>query len=542
MKKDKAADRFASINVFREGSAMTEQMKKQIDDVFHLWQDGVCPGGQVLIRQGGQIVYDRCFGYADIENRLPVTEDTVFHVASVSKQLTVFAALLLREDGLLDIDKDVRAYIPDLIRFDEPVKVRNLINNNSGIRDIWTLEMARGVRIDDTITQKDAVDIIANQTQLNFPPETQYMYSNSNFVLLAEIVERLAGKSLNDFLRERVFEPLGMKSTVIRDRYWQRIDNRARSFWDNGTEYFHSVLNYGSYGSTSLHTTAHDFMKWMAHYQHPTLCSQETIGLMMTVPALKGGAPTDYAGGLMIGELCGHRYFKHGGADAAFRSIVVGLPDDGIELVILSNTQNTPTDPAAMAVLRILLGLEAPARPEPEAAESFDPSTAPGVYYADLPDAITLDVVEENGKLYMTETFDKAPLVHVRGNLYRVGHLDQYLLLGPDAPGIVMSGSVMKLQKADPSPAPGEQLLRYEGRYVSSEIETAYEVEERDGALYLHHFRNGQSRLYPIAHDRFVTDGRRGAFVQFTRGSGGTVIGLTMSFGRVQNLPFSRED
>ena len=77
---------------------------------------------------------------------------------------------------------------------------------------------------------------------------------------------------------------------------------------------------------------------------------------------------------------------------------------------------------------------------------------------------------------------------------------------------------------------------------MSSEIETAYEVEERDGALYLHHFRNGQSRLYPIAHDRFVTDGRRGAFVQFTRGSGGTVIGLTMSFGRVQNLPFSRED
>ena len=76
---------------------MTEQMKKQIDEIFHLWQNGVCPGGQVLIRQGGQFVYDRCFGYADIENRLPVTDDSVFHVASVSKQLTVFAVLLLQE-------------------------------------------------------------------------------------------------------------------------------------------------------------------------------------------------------------------------------------------------------------------------------------------------------------------------------------------------------------------------------------------------------------------------------------------------------------
>lgn len=268
---------------------MTEQMKKQIDEIFHLWQNGVCPGGQVLIRQGGQFVYDRCFGYADIENRLPVTDDSVFHVASVSKQLTVFAVLLLQEDGLLDIDKDVREYIPELIRFDEPVTVRNLINNDSGIRDIWTLEMARGVRIDDTITQKDAITIIASQTQLNFPPETQYMYSNSNFVLLAEIAEKVSGKSLNDFLRERVFGPLGMTSTVIRDRYWQRIDNRARSFWDNGTEYFHSVLNYGSYGSTSLHTTAHDFMKWMDNYKNPKVCKKETIDIMMTVPKLKGG-------------------------------------------------------------------------------------------------------------------------------------------------------------------------------------------------------------------------------------------------------------
>lgn len=521
---------------------MTEQMRKQIDEVFHLWSDGVCPGGQVAIRKGGEYIYDRCFGYADIENRLPVTEQSVFHVASVSKQLTVFAVLLLQEDGLLNIDDDVRTYIPELIRFDEPVKVRNLINNNSGIRDIWTLEIARGVRIDDTITQKDAVTIISNQTQLNFPPETQYMYSNSNFVLLAEIAEKISGKSLNDFLRERVFEPLGMTSTVIRDRYWQRIDNRARSFWDNGTEYFHSVLNYGSYGSTSLHTTAHDFMKWMENYKNPTVCKKETIDLMMQVPTLKGGAPTDYAGGLMIGELEGHRYFKHGGADAGFRSIIVRLPDDDIDLVILGNTQNTPTDPAAMAVLRILLGLEPAKKPEMSVKEDFDPSEAPGFYYADLPDAVTVEVVEENGKLFMTEAFDKAPLTHVRGNLYKVGRLDTWLLLGPDAPVMYVPGGKIALCKASEDAVPSEHLLRYEGRYESSEIETAYEVSERDGKLYLYHFRDGESRLYPIAHDRFVSDAVRSAFVQFTRGSGGAVIGLTMSFGRVQNLPFSKAE
>ncbi len=521
---------------------MTEQMKKQIDEVFRLWDNGLCPGGQVAIRQGGETIYDRCFGYADIENKLPVTPESVFHVASVSKQFTVFAVLLLQEDGLLNIDDDVRKYIPELIRFDEPVTVRNMMNNVSGIRDIWTLEMARGVRIDDTITQKDAVTIIANQTQLNFPPETQYMYSNSNFVLLAEIVEKITGKSLNDFLQERVFKPLGMTSTVIRDRYWQRIDNRARSFWDNGTEYFHSVLNYGSYGSTSLHTTAHDFMKWMDNYKNPTVCKKETVELMMQVPALKGGAKTTYGGGLMLDELEGHRYFKHGGADAAFRSIIVRLPDDDIDLVILGNTQNTPTDPAAMAVLRILLGLEPAKQPEMKVLESFDEKQAAGLYYADLPDAITVEVVEENGRLFMVESFENAPLTHVRGNLYKVGRLETWLLLGDDEPAIFMPGATVKLKKADAAAQPSERLLRYEGRYESAEIETAYEITERDGKLYSYHFRNGETRLYPIGYDRFVANSARGDFVQFTRGSGGAVIGMTLSYGRVQNLPLSKVD
>ncbi len=521
---------------------MTEQMKKRIDEVFALWTDGVCPGGQVAVRHNGELVYDRCFGYADIENKQPVTDDSVFHVASVSKQLTVMAVLLLREDGVLDIDADVRDYIPELIRFDEPVTVRNLMNNVSGIRDIWELQRLRGVRIDDTITQSDAVRIIANQTQLNFPPETQYMYSNSNFVLLSEIAERLSGMSLNDFLQKRVFGPLGMKSTVIRDRYWQRIDNRARSFHDNGSEYFHSVLNFGSYGSTSLHTTAHDFMKWMENYKNPTICKKETIDVMLTVPALKGDAPTIYAGGLMVDELEGHRRFYHGGADAAFRSIAMRLPDDDIDIVILCNTQNTPTQPAADAVARILLGLEQAPKAALDVQEDFDQSEAPGLYYADLPDAMTVKIMQKEDGLYMADRFEDAPLQHVRGGLYRVGRLDSWLSLGSN-PAVAMADAVTKLKKADPSPVPSEHLLRYEGRYESSEVETAYEIIEQDGKLYIDHFRHGMAQLYPVAHDRFVSDGSGSSpFIQFTRGSGGAVIGMTMSCGRVQNLPFSKVD
>ena len=119
----------------------------------------------------------------------------------------------MHEDKLLDIDDDIRVYIADLVAFSEPVSIRNLMNNVSGVRDQWELLMLQVVRIDDTITQQDAKDVIASQAELNFPPLSRYMYSNANFTLLAEIVERVSGKSLNELARERIFAPLGMSQT-----------------------------------------------------------------------------------------------------------------------------------------------------------------------------------------------------------------------------------------------------------------------------------------------------------------------------------------
>ena len=116
---------------------MNEQMRSRIDSIFHLWTQGICPGGQVLIRKGGETVYERCFGYADIENRVPITSDTVFHVASVSKQFTVMGVMLLNRDGLVDLDSDIRTYIPEYVGFPDTVTVRDLMNNDSGIWDLF---------------------------------------------------------------------------------------------------------------------------------------------------------------------------------------------------------------------------------------------------------------------------------------------------------------------------------------------------------------------------------------------------------------------
>ena len=521
-------------------SNMNEQMRSRIDGIFHLWTQGICPGGQVLIRKGGETVYERCFGYADIENRVPITSDTVFHVASVSKQFTVMGVMLLSRDGLVDLDSDIRTYIPEYVGFPDTVTVRDLMNNDSGIWDLFELQDLQGISNDDITTQRYALKMIPRQNALDFPPRSRYLYCNSNFVLLAAIAEKVSGKSLREFLDERIFRPLGMTKTVVRDRYWECIDGRAKSFLDNGTQFFYNPLVYGLYGATSLHTTARDLAKWMENYRNPTICPEDVIREMTTVTKLTGGAPTTYACGLWVGQLEGHRCFQHVGEDAGFRTIVYRLPDDDIDIIILSNTQNTFTEPSAQAIARIMLGLPEAKKPEMPVREAFDLAEAPGFYYAELPQSAIIRIEERDGTLYRMEKYGPAPLTRVRGNLFRMGHLETYLLLGAENPMLFTPEETICLRKAADEPLPEEQLQRYAGRYYCEKLETFYTVRACGGALYMEQMRRGQTLLHAAGEDRFVTEYPRSCFVQFVKDDAGEVSGLIFSGVRIARMPFKK--
>ena len=288
---------------------LTKQQEQEIDSIFHRWQKGLCPGGQVLVRRKGEVIYDKSFGYANLEHKIPVGENTVFHVASVSKQVTVLSLLLLAEEGKVHLTDDIREYAPELILFREPVTLYDLVHNISGIRDQWELLMIRGVRIDDTITMEDLKRMISMQTILNFEPGSQYMYSNSNFTLAAHVVEKVSGMSLGEFAAQRIFAPLGMDHTCIKTAYSQVIPGRAYSYDDHGEGTFtYHPINYSAYGATSLHTTVHDLMKLLENYKNPTICRKETVEKMMERPRLSDGSRSIYGGGLMLGEYEGHPF------------------------------------------------------------------------------------------------------------------------------------------------------------------------------------------------------------------------------------------
>ncbi|MCD8510024.1 MAG: beta-lactamase family protein [Bacillus sp. (in: Bacteria)] len=384
------------------------------------------------------MLYQKNFGYANLEQQVPITDNTVFHVASVSKQVTVMSILLLQEDGKLNIDDDVQEYVPELIQFNEAVTIRQLMNNVSGIRDQWELLGLSGVRIVDTITQRDALSIIEKQQQLNFSPQSQFLYSNSNFTLLAEIVERLTGKTFNQFTQERIFKPLGMTQTCFKDSYWEVIPYRADSYYDTGTgKYVASVLNYGSYGATSLNTTVRDFLKWMDNYKTPVLCSEETLQIMWETRPLLDGTRNNYAGGLFVGEHRGRNYFEHGGADAGFRSAMIRFPDEDVDIVLFSNTQNMLMKDTAFAVANAVFG-EVPEEKTKETEYELDPykgeldlTSVEGVYFpvTETP-FMRLDLMVVDGVLHFKHPYGTAPLKHINGNHYRINSLGIELYLG----------------------------------------------------------------------------------------------------------------
>jgi CubicO group peptidase (beta-lactamase class C family) len=185
----------------------------KVDAIFKAWNTPSTPGASVAVIEQGRVVFEKGYGIANLEYDVPIKPDTVFHVASVSKQFTAMAVVLLELDGKLSLDDDIHKYLPELPDYGSRITIRNLLQHTSGLRDQWQTLGLAGWRLDDVITQGQIQRLLFRQKELNFPPGTRYLYSNSGFTLLAQVVARVSGKPFPQFCAERIFGPLGMRHT-----------------------------------------------------------------------------------------------------------------------------------------------------------------------------------------------------------------------------------------------------------------------------------------------------------------------------------------
>ncbi len=381
---------------------------RQVDQLMASFS-GNRPGGVVAVTRGGRIVFARAYGMANLEDSIPNTTETVFHIASVSKQFTAFSIALLADEGRLSLDDDIRRYLPRLHDFGRTITIRNLLNHTSGLRDQWELWAMAGGRLDDVIRQQDLLQLIERQRELNFAPGSEYLYSNTGFTLLGEIVARVSGQSLRDFTRARIFEPLGMTSTQFYDDHERLVRHRAYSYHAGDDGPRKSVLSYANVGATSLFTTVGDLARWLANW-HTGAVGGHALQLMQQRGVLTGGDTIDYALGVSIDTWRGQRRISHNGSDAGYRAQLTWLPALDAGVIILGNTASLNVSGLGNDVAEAFFGdaLAPAARPQPRPTVS--PAPAPWT-----PDSAAL--ASYTGRFWSEELETMYEIVMVDGRL-----------------------------------------------------------------------------------------------------------------------------
>jgi len=310
-----------------------------IDKVFHRWDRLSSPGCAVAVYQRGQMVYGEGFGAANLEHGAPIQTDSIFRIASTSKQFTAACVLLLELDGELSRSDDVRKWIPELPEYEEPIFVEDLIHHTSGLRDYLELLMWAGYSDEAAVDEGVVLDLVARQRGLNHTPGEAFSYTNTGYFLLSVLVERVSGESLRKFAERRLFEPLGMRHTFFNDDADEVIPSRATGYergWLNGA-FRISETRLELVGDGGVFTSVDDLLLWDQNFYEPKVGGVILVKRMTEPAALRSGEVLEYASGLGVGTWRGQAVVAHGGAFVGFRAEMMRFPEKQTTIVCLSN-------------------------------------------------------------------------------------------------------------------------------------------------------------------------------------------------------------
>ena len=531
--------------------AWSPELAAKVDKLFERMDKPTSPGCAVAVVRDGRVVHTRGYGMANLDHDIVITPSTVFHVASVSKQFTAAAILLLAREGKLSLDDDVRKHIPELPDFGTTITIRHLVHHTSGLRDQWELLILAGWRYSlDLITDDDVLQMMARQKDLNFRPGAEHLYCNTGYTLLATIVKRVSGQTFREFTAARIFSPLGMTRTFFRDDHAEIIKGQAYGYVPNRDTYKLSVTNFDTAGATSLHTTVEDLALWDRNFYDGRVGGQAFLEALLKKGSLANGEELAYASGLTHGTYRGLATVGHGGSDAGYRSDFVRFPTEKFSVVCLCNLSTSNPGELTRRVADVVLDGKlgpVPAAPTDDrpvitlSAEEL--ARSEGLYWQRGTDNYRR-LAAKGGVMETVFGPTGTPLRSVGRGLFAGRVIDLLVEAGPDGrrrltetvrAGIAKPVVFEAVEPFAPTPA---QAAEYAGVYHSEEIEPAYRLELSDGRLCLRRLKVAQVTLEPLTRDVFR--GSAGT-LRFSRDAKGRVAGFTLSSGRIRNFRFTKD-
>lgn len=528
-----------------------------VDSLFEAVSRSGSPGLALAVYRADHAPVLRGYGYADLEHYVPNAARTVFHVASVSKQFAAFAIALLAREDQVDLDADVRGYLPLVPDFGHLITVRHLIHHTSGLRDQWSLFALGGHELDNRLRQAQIVNMVARQRGLNFEPGTEYLYCNTGYTLLAEIVRAVTGQTLREFTTERIFLPLGMTRTFFYDDVTEVVPGRAHSYFKGDDGNWHrSLLNYDNVGATSLFTTAEDMLKWVENFSHPTVGDEALIEQVITSGTLRNGTPINYAFGLTRGIYAGREAVLHTGADAAFRAVMAYFPGADFGLSLLANHPVEDLDRFIHAITDIFLndniGKIKSHRPAVVRCEEQLLRNLPGCYVAEY-EPLALLEQQDDQIVWKSAGGDAKPVMFRADGTFDRGdafHPWTYFRPQRDSNGNIVAfedlaakalGTTKQYHRIEPARPTLAELRELTGNYRSLELDVTYTFSVEDGQLTARSIWSSKAVTFtPSARDRFDAEPYWMSVLQVIRDTRDRPTGFRLHGDRIRNVVLTR--
>jgi len=538
-------------------SSAQEELTDKVDRVFAEWNTTSSPGCALAVVKDDHVVYEHGYGMANLELGIAITPQSVFDIGSVSKQITAMAILLLAQEHRLSLDDDIRKYLPEMPDYGSTITIRHMLHHTSGLRNYDDLFDLQGIPEADLTTDRDAMELILRQKGVNFRAGEEFLYSDTNYFLMSQIVKRVTGQTLRQFAQDRIFGPLQMTSTHFHDDHTMIVPRRATGYAPHkGGGFEIDMSNFEQLGDGSVMTTVEDLFKWDQNFDHPLVGGADAIRQLTTPGTLNNGQTIPYAMGIFLDHYRGLNWIHHSGEWVGYRAALSRFPDQHFSTLVLCNCVGSMS-PMTMAqrVADVYLAEEF-ARAE----NGPSPKTSPNVPLTELKQYVGTYWSQKNGafrkfvlrddKLIMVApgmTYDLLPLGGGQFEALEadIEHKDRYIFHA------VKNGSNFQLEAVEggvpvsyEAVRPGlesSHLADYAGSYANDELRATWKLVVEKGKLVRQQWMTEDEEIEPAFPDGFIGDISEGQFLMhFNRDSNGRVTSFDVATDMVRPMRFFR--
>ena len=534
---------------------ISDSIKNKIDSLFKQWNSPNKPGGAVGIIRNDSLIYARGYGMADLEQQIPVTPQSIFYMCSLTKQFTGYSIALLVRQGKVKLDDDIHVYLPWMPGFGKKITVSNLLHHTSGIRDDISLAAIAGLSLDGMLTQDAALQLLKKQRALNFEPGEKFSYSNSNYILLAEIVKKISGQTFRAFVDSAIFKPLGMVNSKIVDDNQEIVANRVPSYYSpDGKTYKNSYQNIYTLGDGGLFTNIDDMARWAMNFYNTKAADQNDIELTTQKGKLNNGKENTYAFGIAIDSSRGWKRLSHNGGLAGYNTVINIYPDLKIAFIVFGNGGDGSAygKPDALAELFIPDNRKksSSSNTNPFQRDSADTYLANPNKYKIL----TGDYMGQDG--YHISCSLKSNQLYINNQLLLAHDSGYHFTLSFYSPAkydfqVTTSGGYLELSspefdkplhlvKADRDTTSSNAVLaQYVGNYYCPELDCNHQIVLKKHRLYFTNNNRPDAEINLYGKDYMQSNGDMDNIL-ILRKKNGEIIGFELSDGSIEHLRFNK--